>query len=226
MTADAAAGETTTTETGNSLDAVHGGGGHAVVVGRPYGDGGHRLSSAGRGRPDGGAGGSGVPGRPPAVLRATAGHSGGIRRSGCGRCGGTGGEATGRPDPEPGAAPGAEPGAESSAGAGASATPGRGGVTPSGGPSGGAGAGGTAAGGGSGSAEGEVKGYTVDGGRVTFSLGRDSAELVSATPNAGWRMQVWHHPQWIRVTFTQGERESDVFCSWHAHPPLVQTENR
>ncbi len=139
---------------------------------------------------------------------------------------GPGDEATGRPDPEPDAAPGAEPGAESSAGAGASATPGRGGVTPSGGPSGGAGAGGTAAGGGSGSAEGEAKGYTVDGGRVTFSLGRDSAELVSATPNEGWRMQVWHHPQWIRVTFTQGERESDVFCSWHAHPPLVQTENR
>nr|MYR38134.1 hypothetical protein [Streptomyces sp. SID4944] len=81
-------------------------------------------------------------------------------------------------------------------------------------------------GGGSGSAEGEVKSYTVDGGRVTFSLGRDSAELVSATPNAGWRMQVWRHPQWIRVTFTQGEREIDVFCSWHEHPPLVQIEGQ
>lgn len=102
----------------------------------------------------------------------------------------------------------------------------RGGASPSGGPSGGAGAEGTAAGGGSGSAEGEVKSYTVDGGRVAFSLGRDSAELVSATPNAGWRMQVWHHPQWIRVTFTQGEREIDVFCSWHEHPPLVQIEGQ
>ncbi|WP_432009617.1 hypothetical protein [Streptomyces bacillaris] len=135
---------------------------------------------------------------------------------------GPGYEATGRPDP----GPGAESGAEASAGTGASPTPGRGGASPSGGPSGGAGAEGTAAGGGSGSAEGEVKSYTVDGGRVAFSLGRDSAELVSATPNAGWRMQVWHHPQWIRVTFTQGERGIDVFCSWHEHPPLVQIEGQ
>ncbi len=53
---------------------------------------------------------------------------------------------------------------------------------------------------------------------------RDYAELVSAAPNAGWRMQVWKHDLWIRVMFTNGDREISVFCSWHEHPPLVEIE--
>lgn len=67
-----------------------------------------------------------------------------------------------------------------------------------------------------------VKAYSVSGGRVVFDLGAESAELVSATPLAGWRMQVWTEPFWIRVTFTRDGREVSVFCTWHDHPPLVE----
>ncbi len=69
---------------------------------------------------------------------------------------------------------------------------------------------------------GKVKAYPVSGGRVTFSLGTSSAELVSATPAAGWRMQVWKQDFWIRVTFTLDGREVSVFCTWHNHPPVVE----
>ncbi|MET9884905.1 hypothetical protein ABZZ20_17585 [Streptomyces sp. NPDC006430] len=70
---------------------------------------------------------------------------------------------------------------------------------------------------------GKVKGYTVAGGRVVFDLGTSSAELVSATPSAGWRMQVWKQPYWIRVTFTRDGREVSVFCTWNGHPPMIET---
>ncbi|WP_347232446.1 hypothetical protein [Streptomyces sp. C] len=68
-----------------------------------------------------------------------------------------------------------------------------------------------------------MKSYSVSGGRVVFDLGATSAGLVSATPEAGWRMQVWKQDFWIRVTFTQGGREVSVFCTWHDHPPMVET---
>ncbi|MFI5862772.1 hypothetical protein [Streptomyces sp. NPDC051546] len=71
-------------------------------------------------------------------------------------------------------------------------------------------------------AGGNVKAYSVSGGRVVFDLGAASGELVSATPLAGWRMQVWKQPSWIRVTFTRDGREVSVFCTWHDHPPLVE----
>ncbi|MFJ4774891.1 hypothetical protein [Streptomyces sp. NPDC088762] len=70
--------------------------------------------------------------------------------------------------------------------------------------------------------QGDVKAYPVSGGRVVFSLGASSAELVSATPAAGWRMQVWKQDTWIRVTFTRDGREVSVFCTWHDHPPMVE----
>ncbi|MEW1719442.1 hypothetical protein [Streptomyces sp. NPDC093109] len=73
---------------------------------------------------------------------------------------------------------------------------------------------------------GQVKSYTVDGGRVALDLGETSAELVSATPEAGWRMQVWTEPYWIRVTFTLDGREVSVFCTWHDHPPMVEFDDR
>lgn len=77
--------------------------------------------------------------------------------------------------------------------------------------------------GGQGGGSGTVKSYSVSGGRVVFDLGASSAGLVSATPEAGWRMQVWKQDFWIRVTFTQGSREVSVFCTWHDHPPVVET---
>ncbi|MEU9037254.1 hypothetical protein AB0D45_20455 [Streptomyces sp. NPDC048352] len=67
-----------------------------------------------------------------------------------------------------------------------------------------------------------MRSYAVSGGRVVFDLGTTSAGLVSATPEAGWRMQVWKQDFWIRVTFTQGGREVSVFCTWHDHPPVVE----
>nr|WSW59845.1 hypothetical protein OG513_15310 [Streptomyces sp. NBC_00998] len=70
---------------------------------------------------------------------------------------------------------------------------------------------------------GKVKAYPVTGGRVVFDLATSSAELVSATPDAGWQMQVWKQPYWIRVTFTKAGREMSVFCTWNGHPPLVET---
>ncbi|MGW6704112.1 hypothetical protein ACWGDE_04355 [Streptomyces sp. NPDC054956] len=75
---------------------------------------------------------------------------------------------------------------------------------------------------GQGGASGNVKAYSVSGGRVVFDLGASSGELVSATPAAGWRMQVWKQESWIRVTFTRDGREVSVFCTWHDHPPLVE----
>ncbi|MEU6312734.1 hypothetical protein [Streptomyces sp. NPDC047014] len=75
----------------------------------------------------------------------------------------------------------------------------------------------------SGQDAGKVQAYPVSGGRVVFSLGTSSAELVSATPAAGWRMQVWKLDYWIRVTFTRDGREVSVFCTWHDHPPMVET---
>lgn len=76
------------------------------------------------------------------------------------------------------------------------------------------------------SSSGNVKGYTVDGGRVVFDIGEASAELVSATPEAGWQMQVWKQPTWIRVTFTRDGREVSVFCTWNDHPPMVEFYER
>ncbi|MCC3653834.1 hypothetical protein LIX60_20700 [Streptomyces sp. S07_1.15] len=71
-------------------------------------------------------------------------------------------------------------------------------------------------------AGGEVKSYPVAGGRVVFDLGERSASLVSATPDAGWEMQVWEQTEWIRVNFTSGARTTSVFCTWNGHPPTVQ----
>ncbi|MFJ3099988.1 hypothetical protein [Streptomyces sp. NPDC086835] len=73
---------------------------------------------------------------------------------------------------------------------------------------------------------GNVKGYNVKGGRVVFDIGDSAAELVSATPAAGWQMQVWTQPTWIRVTFTQDGHEVSVFCTWNGHPPMVQFDER
>ncbi|WP_330330600.1 hypothetical protein OHS33_13225 [Streptomyces sp. NBC_00536] len=69
---------------------------------------------------------------------------------------------------------------------------------------------------------GNVKSYPVTGGRVVFDLGGSAGQLVSATPDADWRMQVWKQTEWIRVNFTRGNRTVSVFCTWNGHPPLVE----
>ncbi|MFI9613610.1 hypothetical protein ACIHCM_18410 [Streptomyces sp. NPDC052023] len=72
------------------------------------------------------------------------------------------------------------------------------------------------------SASGEVKSYATEGGRVVFDLGESSATLVSATPGAGWSMQVWKTQTWIRVEFAAGAERVSVFCTWHDGPPRVE----
>ncbi|MGW6055818.1 hypothetical protein [Streptomyces sp. NPDC055189] len=72
------------------------------------------------------------------------------------------------------------------------------------------------------STPGSVKSYSSDGGRVVFDLGKDSATLVSATPAAGWSVQVWKQDTWIRVEFTSGAEKVSVFCTWHDHAPAVE----
>ncbi|MFD3842833.1 hypothetical protein ACFWWC_42430 [Streptomyces sp. NPDC058642] len=72
------------------------------------------------------------------------------------------------------------------------------------------------------SASGQVKSYDTEGGRVVFDLGRTSATLVSATPGAGWSMQVWKTETWIRVEFASGADRVSVFCTWHDSAPRVE----
>ncbi|MDX3530879.1 hypothetical protein P1P75_31860 [Streptomyces sp. ID05-39B] len=69
---------------------------------------------------------------------------------------------------------------------------------------------------------GQVRSYHTDGGRVVFDLGKTSASLVSATPGAGWSMQVWKTESWIRVEFASGADRVSVFCTWHDGPPRVE----
>ncbi len=67
-----------------------------------------------------------------------------------------------------------------------------------------------------------VKAYDTDGGRAVFDLASDYATLVSATPGAGWSMQVFKTETWIRVEFSAGADRVSVFCTWHDGPPKVQ----
>ncbi|MGA5115808.1 hypothetical protein [Streptomyces pseudogriseolus] len=69
---------------------------------------------------------------------------------------------------------------------------------------------------------GEIKPYDTRGGRAVFDIGATSASLVSATPGAGWSMQVWKTETWIRVEFAAGADRVTVFCTWHDGPPRVE----
>ncbi|MGV9316659.1 hypothetical protein ACWDR0_31405 [Streptomyces sp. NPDC003691] len=74
--------------------------------------------------------------------------------------------------------------------------------------------------------KGTVKGQTVDGGQALFDVGPASAELLSATPNKGWKMDVYKDPTYIRVVFTSDTREISVFCIWNGHPPRFDFDER
>ncbi|MFE1174593.1 hypothetical protein [Streptomyces sp. NPDC058773] len=71
--------------------------------------------------------------------------------------------------------------------------------------------------------DGRVKSYSTSGGRVVLDMDNRTAELVSATPNPGWEMQVWKQVGWLRVDFTGGDgTHKSVICTWNGHPPTVQ----
>ncbi|WP_371481287.1 hypothetical protein [Kitasatospora sp. NBC_00315] len=68
-----------------------------------------------------------------------------------------------------------------------------------------------------------VHSYLVPGGRVALDIRPTSAELVSATPDPGWQMQVWHGDQWMRIDFSKDGEANSVFVTWNGHEPDVQT---
>ncbi|WP_210591400.1 hypothetical protein [Streptomyces sp. GESEQ-35] len=74
-------------------------------------------------------------------------------------------------------------------------------------------------------ASGRVKSYDTDGGRAVFDLSETYATLVSASPAAGWSMQVWKTETWIRLEFAKGADRVSVFCTWHDSAPRVEIEN-
>ncbi|WP_327677356.1 hypothetical protein [Kitasatospora sp. NBC_00458] len=71
-----------------------------------------------------------------------------------------------------------------------------------------------------------VRSYLVPGGKVALDLRTDNASLISATPDSGWKMQVWNGPQWLRVDFTKDDQANSVFVYWNGHPPVVDTVTR
>ncbi|OIV35777.1 hypothetical protein BIV57_19820 [Mangrovactinospora gilvigrisea] len=76
------------------------------------------------------------------------------------------------------------------------------------------------------SAQGTTQTVVVRGGRVALMLHPASAELISASPNAGWSLQVWRSAEWLRVQFSMGASVSTVYCTWNGHPPIVQTDEQ
>ncbi|MFI9462774.1 hypothetical protein [Streptomyces xiamenensis] len=75
-------------------------------------------------------------------------------------------------------------------------------------------------------AGGRVETVTLDGGRVVYELTPDRCELVSATPEAGWEMQVWTTESYLRVTFAGHGRELSAFCTWHGYEPVVEVHEQ
>jgi hypothetical protein len=67
--------------------------------------------------------------------------------------------------------------------------------------------------------------YTLAGGQVTLLLTRDSARLVTAVPDAGFAVQTWSGPGWLRVDFSSGPQVSSLIASWNGHPPSVVVTN-
>jgi hypothetical protein len=75
------------------------------------------------------------------------------------------------------------------------------------------------------SPSGTSRSYLLAGGQVTLLLTGDSARLVTAVPDAGFAVQRWSGPGWLRVDFSSGARVSSLIASWNGHPPSVVTTN-
>jgi len=64
----------------------------------------------------------------------------------------------------------------------------------------------------------------VTGGRVVLRLTDQRAQLVSATPDQGFRVSSWEADGWLRVDFgVGGTTRSSVFATWNGTPPSVRT---
>jgi hypothetical protein len=69
---------------------------------------------------------------------------------------------------------------------------------------------------------GTVHSYVLAGGRVTLLFARASAQLVTATPSAGFAVQTWSAAGWLRVDFSSGPDVSSLIATWNGHAPSVQ----
>jgi hypothetical protein len=75
------------------------------------------------------------------------------------------------------------------------------------------------------SPSGQPHSYTLDGGQVTLLMTQDSAQLATAVPEAGWAVQTWSGPDWLRVDFSSGTQVSSLIASWNGDPPSVTVTN-
>jgi hypothetical protein len=74
-----------------------------------------------------------------------------------------------------------------------------------------------------GPAPGTIHSYALTGGRVTLQFGPSSIQLVTATPAAGFSVQTWSAPGWLRVDFSQGAAISSLIATWNSGAPTIQT---
>jgi hypothetical protein len=72
---------------------------------------------------------------------------------------------------------------------------------------------------------GSAHAYTLAGGRVTLAMTATSVQLVTAVPDAGYAVQTWSGPGWLRVDFSSGPRVSSLIASWYEHAPTITLEN-
>jgi hypothetical protein len=72
------------------------------------------------------------------------------------------------------------------------------------------------------SPRGTVHSYVLAGGRVTLLFASASAQLVTATPAAGFAVQTWSAAGWLRVDFSAGSDVSSLIATWNGHAPSVQ----
>jgi hypothetical protein len=72
---------------------------------------------------------------------------------------------------------------------------------------------------------GGVRSYTLDGGRVALQVSADSATLVTAVPDSGFRVETWSGTDWLRVDFSSGAQVSSLIASWYQHAPTITVTN-
>jgi hypothetical protein len=75
------------------------------------------------------------------------------------------------------------------------------------------------------SSAGDVRAYALTGGNVTLQVTADTAQLVTAVPDAGYSVETWSGTGWLRVDFSSGPQVSSLIASWYQHAPTVTVEN-
>ena len=75
------------------------------------------------------------------------------------------------------------------------------------------------------SSAGDVRAYTLAGGNVTLEVTGNTAQLITAVPDAGYSVMTWSGTDWLRVDFSSGAQVSSLIASWYQHAPTVSIEN-